>query len=723
MKIRSAFFGSSFLVTLMIIASFYFLYTASNAFTEIQVVNENNDTLIELSQELRDSSEGLTNNVRLYVANNDASFKAAYDEIVAIRAGKSPRPNNSNIAPGERVALLDLLRKYGLSNEEFALLQESNNLSNTLIGIEVEAMNAMQGKFKDSSGNYTINAAPDQQMAIELVFGARYRSEAAKIMAPIDKFFSKLEARTNTLAKGVTDSFISAEYTAMACMGAAIVLALLSYIFIRQAVVKPIEASTAFAKEVSQGNLTATLNINKKDEIGQLVDAIRTILVTVNTIVDEISTTSNKISTGEFNATADEVKFSGGFKTLIASVNRLTKSYQELLDDMSASIFTADNNNQIIYMNKTAQKALGVTDVIGKNCGSFFNSPACGNELCLGRSSMQKGELVNAVAPCLVNGKTVHYDVFATPLFDENNKAVGYVEFLNDITKVQEQGEAIKEMSVRAIEIATRVASASEELSAQTDLIVEGSNFQRESIERTSTAMTEMNASVQEVAHNASSTAEQSNAVLEKAQEGITTIGKMSEAMLSLTGSADNLTGNMEKLDQLSNGIGSIINVITDIADQTNLLALNAAIEAARAGEAGRGFAVVADEVRKLAEKTMDATREVSSSVRSIQASSTANQEEVKLVVQQISQTSEFAKQSENSLQEIASVTSLNTNMIHQIANAASEQTSVSEGISQAMGDINEVVAKNAEAILQSADAIRELAEQAQELQETMSRV
>ncbi len=562
--------------------------------------------------------------------------------------------------------------------------------------------------------------AESSKLAEEISELDTIRSNIMKIILPLS--ITAADGAKNEL-KAVTNLSQNASKQVLIISAIAVIVSALVTIIIVTKLSSTLTKMANYAQSIAQGRFDAHSGITEKGDIGLVLNGIKEITNTLTTLKEDFYTNANSVSSGYLASEIEKDKYNNSFADLANNFNIMASCYRKLIDTMSVAVFTATSDNTILYINEIGKKFIKNDNPLGTNCGNHFRSPACGNENCLGLTAFNKGDQINAIAPCLPNNEEYFFDVQASPLYDLNNQPIGYVEFLADITKVQKQGQAIKQMTDQAIEVAARVASAADELSSQTEYIVEGSNFQRERIESTSTAMTEMNASVQEVASNASNTADQSNIVLEKAREGITTILKMSEAMSSLTNSAENLKSNMEKLDSLSEGIGSIINVINDIADQTNLLALNAAIEAARAGEAGRGFAVVADEVRKLAEKTMDATREVGESVRSIQDSSNANQDEVKRVVLQITQTAEFAELSESSLQEIASVTGQNTDMIHQIANAAGEQTTVSEEISQSMSDINEVVNKNAEAILQSADAIRELAKQAQELQDSMSKV
>ncbi len=716
MKIRTSIFLANFLVIMMIVISLFFLLRANTAFIEVQEVNTNNNILLELSRELKASSEALTDNVRLYVTNNDESFKNLYDDIVAIRAGEKTRPSNALIASGKRVALLDLLKEYGVTNQEFNLLEESNRLSNTLVDIEVEAMNSIQGKFKDARGNYTVTGDIDQTKAIELVFGQQYRNEAEKIMRPINDFSNLLLSRTNELAKNISKKFENAKQITTICLIITIVLAITSYLFTQQAVVKPVELATSFAKEISQGNLTATISINKKDEIGQLINAMRSIPETLNTIVEEISDVSTKVSQGALTAQADCKYFHGGFNKLVTSVNGLISTYQELIDRMPSSIFTATSDNKIIYMNKTAKKSIGAENIEGKVCGPLFNSPACGNENCLGYNSMKKSSPINAIAPCTINGKVFYFDVLALPLYDQNHKPVGYIEFFNDITKVHEQGETIKNMSSQASEIATRVASTATELSAQIAHSEQAAVESLRQIESTSVAMTEMNNTVIEVARSAGNASSVANDARTRADNGSQIVETVVKSIAGVDHQAKKLKQDMQQLGADAESINAIMNVISDIADQTNLLALNAAIEAARAGEAGRGFAVVADEVRKLAEKTMSATVEVGNAIKSVQASVETNMNNVDISVKNIVEATDQAQQAGISLKEILSLVDSSADQIRSIATAAEEQSSTSEEISNNLITVTTNADTMSHNMSEATVAVNDLAEQASRL-------
>ncbi|MDR1857746.1 MAG: methyl-accepting chemotaxis protein, partial [Desulfovibrio sp.] len=173
-------------------------------------------------------------------------------------------------------------------------------------------------------------------------------------------------------------------------------------------------------------------------------------------------------------------------------------------------------------------------------------------------------------------------------------------------------------------------------------------------------------------------------------------------------------------LGKQAEAIGGVMGVISDIADQTNLLALNAAIEAARAGEAGRGFAVVADEVRKLAEKTMSATQEVGSSIGAIQQSAKANMEAVAGAVHNVEEATTLANRSGDALKEIVDMSATNAAVVTSIATAAEEQSATSEEIAKALEEINRIVGETTDGMVQSSQAVQDLSKMAQELNSVM---
>ena len=280
----------------------------------------------------------------------------------------------------------------------------------------------------------------------------------------------------------------------------------------------------------------------------------------------------------------------------------------------------------------------------------------------------------------------------------------------------QAKQEGMLAAANRLEQIVAHVSKASEEISAQTNDIRSGTETQRDRIASTATAMEEMNATVLEVARNSGETAGQADESRDNAMQGAEVVRKSVEAMNSIQAQANSLKDSMQELGGQAESIGTIMNVIEDIADQTNLLALNAAIEAARAGEAGRGFAVVADEVRKLAEKTMGATKEVDASIRSIQSGAKENIMAMESTATRIGEATNLSIQSGERLQSIVSGVEMSAESVQSIATAAEQQAATSEEINRSVEEINQITMETTQAVQDVAMSSRDLAQQAHEL-------
>ncbi len=260
--------------------------------------------------------------------------------------------------------------------------------------------------------------------------------------------------------------------------------------------------------------------------------------------------------------------------------------------------------------------------------------------------------------------------------------------------------------SGKAGKISSQIFSAIRELTEMTGKVQEGVDVQRDRMTETATAMEEMSGTVREIAMNASGASESAELSKENAQTGAQGVRDAVNSIHQVQKQILGLKESMAELGGQADNIGKIITVINDIADQTNLLALNAAIEAARAGEAGRGFAVVADEVRKLAEKTMSATKEVGDAVHLIQQHAQTNVEAVDAAAENITKGAEVANESGARMEQIVDIVDNTALQVASIATASEEQSAASEQINMAVSDVTRVAQDTAEEMERSSDAL-----------------
>jgi len=477
-KIRTEIFLCNLLMILMVIITLYLLFNVKISFKEMQETGSERTLLLELAEELRSSTENLTRNIGLYVTTNEGDYKTAYKSIVAIRAGKKERPRNAMVAPNKKVALIKLLKTHSVNAEEYALLEEASNLSDELIYLEVEAMKASEGKFKDDEGRYTLMREPDREKARSLVFGPAYRIQVANIIRPLDTFTTNLNAKTKIIMKELEQSFNLGIFYVTTCTIITLITVLLSYALIHYRVILPLKETVQFAKNITSGDLDSQITISRQDEIGILR---KTLNIFVHHLRDKF------------------------------------KNFQDNVDYMDQ--IALDLENSMLSLSEISMK-------------------------------LEKSISIS-------------------------------------ITKTAQQAE------------------------------------------------------------------DASNQAKSKAHDGAQAVDKLIGSANSVHAHSTYMKANSLILMGHTKSISSITNIISSIADQTNLLALNAAIEAARAGDLGKGFGVVADEVKILATRTMRATTEIANTIDSIQSNMTNNIKQSELTIIDIENATNLANDCGTALKEI----------------------------------------------------------------------
>jgi len=331
-------------------------------------------------------------------------------------------------------------------------------------------------------------------------------------------------------------------------------------------------------------------------------------------------------------------------------------------------------------------------DEIGILAGSFRKLITYMNELSGAAESIAKNDLTISVEP-------------------KSEKDVLGNSFKTMITNLTGMVRQLTSNAGELVSAATEISSASEQMSR-------GANDQSQQVEQVSSAIEEMTATIVESSNNAGEETDASKGASDTATSGGQIVSDTIQGMQKIADVVKESAESIAKLATSADQIGEIIGVIDDIADQTNLLALNAAIEAARAGEQGRGFAVVADEVRKLAERTGKATGEITEMIKGIQTETEEAVHSMETGIQEVDKGRTLADQAGNSLGEIVTMSGKVMDMIQQIATASEEQSSAAEQISKNVEQVASITKETATGAEQSATAAEELNRQAEGLKD-----
>ncbi|MBT9300361.1 methyl-accepting chemotaxis protein [Pseudomonas brenneri] len=282
--------------------------------------------------------------------------------------------------------------------------------------------------------------------------------------------------------------------------------------------------------------------------------------------------------------------------------------------------------------------------------------------------------------------------------------------------------ENLRETIRRISDSSNQLASASEELSCVTEDATRGLHQQSQEIEQAATAVNQMTAAVEEVASNAVATSQASRESDRIAQQGRE---QVHQTVLSIESLADDVTANATQVEDLAQkvyGISKVLDVIRAIAEQTNLLALNAAIEAARAGEAGRGFAVVADEVRALAHRTQQSTQEIEQMIGGIQQGTDQAVSSMQQSNSRARSTLDIAKSAGTALEEIASAFTLINERNLVIASASEQQAAVAREVDRNLMNIRDLAMQTSAGANQTSAASQELSRLAVDLNTMVAR-
>lgn len=509
-----------------------------------------------------------------------------------------------------------------------------------------------------------------------------------KLLRKFDDVHKQLLVSANELDESVKSSVQSSLiFTIVAALFGGLVF-LISVFLLAPAITKPINRLKDIVKEFALGNYEIQIGQRSKDEIGELADSLRILRKAQK---DKISA-AEQIASGVIN----KVSLASDKDALAIAFNKEVDTFGALLDETKKLVLANKDGNMSLRCNDSAFE--GEWGKLLQGINSILDAVIAPiNESSDVLKIMANGDFTIRVSG---NYKGDHQ------LIKENINTVS--SSLSDA--LRRVGEAV---------LAT--ASAANEISASVEEMAAGAGEQTQQISEIARSVEQMTRTILDNTKNASIAAESAKGSGDKAKVGGQVVEDTIRGMERIAEVVKKSAETVEALGKSSDAIGEIIQVIDDIADQTNLLALNAAIEAARAGEQGRGFAVVADEVRKLAERTTKATKEIADMIKKIQKDTGEAVQSMQEGREEVDKGKSLANKAGEVLDEIISNAQKVSDVAALVAAASEEQSATAEEISRNIESISSVTQQSASGTQQIARSTEDLSGLTQNLERLVS--
>ena len=507
----------------------------------------------------------------------------------------------------------------------------------------------------------------------------------SQLVKEFDGIVEVLDEKAHEIDETVDKDVTSAKVYIVVGMLAGTIIFFICSFWLAPLMTKPLYFLKNVVRDFSLGDFESKIEIDSKDEIGDLALMMKNLQTAQIEKVDA----AEKIAAGnleKLEPASDKDKLSQSFNKEVDTIN-------DLLEEAEALIQANQEGN------------LSVRGDVNKFSGGWKRIIEGVNSILDAISSPVKeaGDVLNAMAE----------GDFTLRMQGEYKG--DYLEMKNNVNKVVESlGVTIGRVS----ESAADLASSASQISSSTEEMAVGANEQSSQTADVASAVEEMTATIMESTLNASKASEVAKEAGENANEGGRIVLETIDGINRIAEVVIKSANTIEELGKSSKKIGEIIQVINDIADQTNLLALNAAIEAARAGEQGRGFAVVADEVRKLAERTTKATKEIETMIKHIQDDTDEAVTSIQQGTQEVEVGKQLAQKAHDALDKIIGNSSRVSDIIDQLATASEQQSTTSEQISKSVEAISNVTQQSAQGTHQISHAAENLYRLTENLQE-----